>query len=840
MNPERWEQIKQIYHSALELEPGRREVYLKEACAEDESLFKEVASLLAQEGSSGGLFESPAFDAVAQALAQDQAQKPQENLIGQTLSHYRIEGKIGEGGMGVVFLAQDSSLHRKVALKFLPPEMQKDALARKRFLREARSAAALDNPYICSIHEVGEFEGRDFIVMEYVDGQMLTDKLRRGRLPLNQALQIAAEVSEALQTAHSKGIIHRDLKPSNIMIMKTGHAMVMDFGLAKQIVSSAGIESQEESATEMTRSGMTLGTLAYMSPEQLRGEEVDARSDIFSFGLVLYEMLTGTHPFRKESPMETASAILHEKPKPVNAITKGIPADLEKLIARCLRKEADRRIQHMGDVKLALLELKEGSDSREVAPEAPATTRGRSYLLFSAILVAAAVFAVAAWLWLGRSGPALEETMLTPIPLTSDPGTETYPSFSPDGTQVAYQGCPDGWLPGKNCDIYVKQIGLDPPSRLTDTTEQEVCPAWSPDGRFIAFLRKLSAEMVQLILIPQRGGRERELAKLKVVLAPSYQDGLAWTPDSKWVVTPASKPGENDTALYLISIETGEKKQLTDPPRAPRVHDDTSPAFSPDGRVLAFARMTGDGVAELRLLRTGEGYSPQGEPERVRSKNPINIGAAWTPDGRGIVVSSTSFQPLRSGLWRVGVSVPGEPRIIPFAQDSALTPAISRLGNRLAYSVERTDTNIWRVDLRGPDRKPGVPSKFIYSTRADGWPTFSPDGKRIAFFSARSGDDRIWVCDSDGSNPVQLNARGLQIKWSPDGQSIVFSSIVGDNQDLYVISANGGAPRRLTSEPGGDQWPFWSRDSQAIFFKSSRSGTHRSGGCLPVGEPRCR
>ena len=260
------------------------------------ALLKEVASLLAQKGKSEGLFESPAIDAVAQALARDQAQKPQENLIGQTVSHYRIEGKIGEGGMGVVFLAQDSSLQRKVAMKFLPPEMQQDPLARKRFLREARSAAALDNPYICSIHEVGEFEGRDFIVMEYVDGQTLTDKLRRGRLPLNQALQIATEVAEALQAAHSKGIIHRDLKPSNIMIMKTGHAMVMDFGLAKQIVPSAGIESQEESATAMTRSGMTLGTLAYMSPEQLRGEEVDARSDIFSFGLVLYEMLTGRIP----------------------------------------------------------------------------------------------------------------------------------------------------------------------------------------------------------------------------------------------------------------------------------------------------------------------------------------------------------------------------------------------------------------------------------------------------------------------------------------------------------------------------------------------------------------
>jgi serine/threonine protein kinase len=307
MNPERWGQVKQIYDSALGLNSGPRDEFLRKACAGDDALLKEVASLLATKESSEGMFDSPALEVVAKALAQEKAGQTTENLIGQTLSHYRIEKKIGEGGMGEVYLAQDTALTRKVALKFLPPEMQKDPVARKRFLREARSAAALDNPYICSIHEVGEFEAGAFIVMEYIDGETLLEKLRRGPLRLNQVLHIASEIAEALQTAHGRGIVHRDLKPANIMLMKTGHAKVMDFGLAKQMVPSAGIESEEGSVTAMTGSGMTLGTLAYMSPEQLRGEEADARSDIFSFGLVLYEMLTGRHPFRKESPMETGT-----------------------------------------------------------------------------------------------------------------------------------------------------------------------------------------------------------------------------------------------------------------------------------------------------------------------------------------------------------------------------------------------------------------------------------------------------------------------------------------------------------------------------------------------------
>src|SRR5512136_287937 len=235
--------------------------------------------------------------------------------IGQTISHYRITEKLGQGGMGEVFLAEDASLHRKVALKFLPLEMQRDLTAHKRFMREARSAAALDHPYICHINEVGESDGQDFIVMEYVEGRSLKDRLEQGPLPPEEALPVAIEVAEALGAAHGKDIIHRDIKPANIMLTQTGHAKVMDFGLAKQLVPAGGTESAEETVTALTSDGSAVGTLAYMSPEQLRSQAADARSDIWALGVTLYEVVVGERPFQGQSGFELPSAILNQAPR---------------------------------------------------------------------------------------------------------------------------------------------------------------------------------------------------------------------------------------------------------------------------------------------------------------------------------------------------------------------------------------------------------------------------------------------------------------------------------------------------------------------------------------------
>ena len=307
-----------------------------------------------------------------------------------TFSHYEIREKIGQGGMGEVHLAHDTSLDRRAALKFLPESLQNNETAKKRFLREAKSAAALDHPYICKIYEIGEAEGRSFIAMEYVRGQTLEQKLAKGPLPLDQTIRIASEIAEALETAHQEGIVHRDLKPSNIMLTEGGHAKVMDFGLAKRLASKGGVGSQFETATQLTDKGATLGTLAYMSPEQLRSESIDTRSDIFSFGLVLYEMLAGIHPFSKETSMDTAAGILNQEPAPLSRYVKDVPDRLEYAVTKMLAKDPAERYQLVHDVRTDLGRVR----ARGVEVETPPRI-GKRTLAAAAL---AALIAVVAWL----------------------------------------------------------------------------------------------------------------------------------------------------------------------------------------------------------------------------------------------------------------------------------------------------------------------------------------------------------------------------------------------------------------------------------------------------------
>ena len=350
MKPERWLQIERLCHAALEREEGQRAAFLEEACEGDETLRREVEHLLTQETKAEDFLEAPALEVEAKAMAQDKA----NSMVGRQVGSYQIVSLLGVGGMGEVYLAEDASLKRKVALKFLPREMQQDEIARKRFLREARSAAALDHPYICHIHEVGESDGQEFIAMEYVEGKTLKEKLEENPLPLKEALPVAVEIAEAIEKAHQKGIVHRDLKPANIMLTPQRHVKVMDFGLAKRVALEG---SEQEITSALTTEGSTVGTVPYMSPEQLRGKTVDTRSDIFSFGVVLYEMLSGVHPFKKAQPMETAHAILSEVPPPLSRYRNEVAPLLQHTVRKMLAKKPDRRYQLIHDVRTDLGQL---------------------------------------------------------------------------------------------------------------------------------------------------------------------------------------------------------------------------------------------------------------------------------------------------------------------------------------------------------------------------------------------------------------------------------------------------------------------------------------------------
>ena len=744
-------------------------------------------------------------------------------MIDKSISHYQILEKLGEGGMGVVYKARDTHLDRFVALKILPADKVADTDRRLRFIQEAKAASSLNHPHIVTIHDIDEADGVHFIAMEYVDGKTLDQLIPRHGMRLNEALKVAVQMADALAVAHEAGIIHRDLKPGNLMVTEKGQVKVLDFGLAKLTEKiPTGAEDATRTEKPDTEEGKILGTVAYMSPEQAEGKKVDARSDIFSFGSVLYEMLSGKRAFEADSKASTQGAIIHKEPAPLGG---RIPHDLEKAITRCLRKNADRRFQHMADLKVALEELKDESDSGalESAGAPGAAVHGKLWWtgVLAGLAVIFAALGIAGWFWFSRSHLTPAEAPLSSVPLTSYRGRESSPSFSLDGTQVAFQWCQEE----QKCHIYIKQVGVEPPFQLTHAAVDDFSPAWSPDGQSIAFIRELEPKRWALMSIPQRGGQERQLETWDVSKRSDLPMGpyLAWTPDSKWLAFPWMEAGQRNEALFLISTETGEKRRLTTPPDDGT--GDTSPAFSPDGGMLAFSR---DRVShmDLYLLRLGEGYKPQGEARKVETAGLFNLGIAWTTAGREIIFSSGNGS--IQGLWRLDVTKPGEPVRVSFAADNAWTPSISRARKLLACSVRRYDSNIWRVDLEGPGRKTGNPVLFISSTKFEYEPAYSPDGRRIAFVSWQSGAGEIWTCDSDGRNSVQLTALRSEIwggpRWSADGKNMAFGADINGNMDIYVVNAGGGAPRRFTTHPRQDNFPFWSRDGRWLYFGSDRSG----------------
>ncbi|MCX6618925.1 MAG: protein kinase [Acidobacteria bacterium] len=749
-------------------------------------------------------------------------------MLGQTISHYQVLEKLGEGGMGVVYKAKDTHLGRLVAIKVLPAERVANPERKRRFIQEAKAASALNHPNIVTIHEIACEDGRDFIVMEYVAGKTLDQLIGRKGLKLSETLKYSIQMADALAVAHAAGIVHRDLKPANVMVTEKGLVKVLDFGLAKLTESAPGDEAGEtlSAADEAphTEEGAILGTVAYMSPEQAEGKKVDARSDIFSFGSLLYEVITGRRAFRGETKVSTLSAILKEEPPPPSSVAEDVPRDLEKIVARCLRKDPGRRFQHMDDVKIALEELKEESDSGKlttVAPAQLAAAQKPPNRLLAAGLLALGLALIGAGVWLRVFHPGV--TGGPPprvVPLTSYPGLEIQPAMSPDGKQVAF-----AWNGEKedNFDIYVKLVDAGTPLRLTTNPQPDYCPAWSPDGRYIAFLR-WSESGAQVYVIPALGGSERKLAQTAAIVdwtgAASTGYRLSWSPDGKSLAIVDRGGPKEPNSIYLLSTETREKRRLTSPPAD--WGGDVYPALSPDGLTLAFVRMRTWTNFDIYLLSLADG-KPSGEARRLTFDERRVTGLDWTPDGRSVVFSSD-----RSGaqeMWKIA-SAGGQPERLAFGD--GLYPSISRDGQRLAFARSISDYNIWRV--RGPraTEKGTPPTKLIASTQSEYQPQFSPDGKRVVFSSNRSGSSEVWVCDSEGLNAVQLTSFGGphvgSPRWSPDDRWIAFDSTKEGHRDIYVVSVEGGAPRRLTTEPSDEVRPSWSKDGRWIYFGSNRSG----------------
>jgi serine/threonine protein kinase len=756
-------------------------------------------------------------------------------MIGQALSHYRIEAKLGEGGMGVVYRAFDTHLDRSVAIKILRADAITSPERKRRFLQEAKAASALNHPNIIHIYDISSSDGTDFIAMEFVPGKTLDQLIGRNGVPLRDALNYSIQIADALARAHSAGIVHRDLKPANIIVAEDGRVKLLDFGLAK--LMEPVLDSEAATATMgvrenlQTEEGTIVGTVAYMSPEQAEGRKVDARSDIFSFGSVLYEMVSGRRPFEGATKISTLSAILEREPQPLSDLAPNLPVDLEKIIFRCLRKDRERRAQHVADIKLALEELRENSapvkpSSTSLAPQRPA----RSWLRLTAIISGAAVLAAAAaafW-WLKRSPPAQPRTEW--VQITNFADSVSQPALSQDGRMLTFVRGPNTFNgPGQ---VYVKMLPSGDPVQLTHDDFNKMSPVFSPDGSRIAYTAVKNRQWDTWV-VPVLGGEprpwlpnasglvwigksnllfseikdgflhmssvtaEESRANPRDIYLPAHERAMAHrsylSPDRKSVLIVEMNASSGFDPCRLVSFDGTAPARSVGPPGA-ECHFG---AWSPDGKWMYFSSNAGG------MFHIWRQAFPDGQPEQITSGPTEEEGIAMSPDGRSFV---TAVGVRQSSVW---VHNGGADRQISL-EGFAFQPRFSSDGRRLFYRIlTGTSSELWMADLGSNHTEPLLPGFPIPVTGESilmgGHSAYdiAPDGRRIIFYSPdRAGKSRLWLAPLDrSSQPRQVpDVEGEQPVFGPSGE-IFFRKLVGNSAFLYSVREDGSGLRRMSESP---------------------------------------
>jgi len=786
MDSERWKRVEDLYYQVAAHPPERRAALLDAACSSDAELRREVESLLAASNDAGDFLSSSDLPRHIEDLRSESASP----AVGSKLGDYEILSVLGAGAMGEVYRARDTRLGREVALKILPPYLTHDQSRVARFQSEARAASALNHINSVTIYEIGQASGTWFIAAELIEGCTLRERMKRGVLPVEEALDIVVQCAGTLAAAHRSGIIHRDVKPENIMIRPDGVVKVVDFGLARIL------EPGNDWAVEATQTGSVMGTPRYMSPEQARGLKPDARSDIFSLAAVLFEMVAGKPAFPGSTAPEIFAALLASEPQ------IALAGPLAGPLSKALVKDPAARYQTMEEF---------ANELRNFDPSKASRASVRSLFTPRRAVIAASLVAVAglAAYWPFRDSP--REVALKVVPLATSAGPKAYPALSPDGARIAFS-----WMPPTSTTrhIYIQPVAEGEPKQLTTSRFHDAQAAWSPDGRQIAFTRQSNGDKADVpqdvFLISSEGGAERKLAET--------WRGLSWSSGAKEIAL-TRVPNEGTTpstqlgGISLVSVENGQSRVLTTGYR------DSFPVFSPDGKWIAFKRQATGSAAQIFAIRAEGGVATQLTFDPLQ---PIRA-STWTPDSREVVFAS-----LRSGsdgsLWRVPVNS-GKARPVSATLRDAADPTISRQG-RLAHLAEWIDSNLYLLTANGTGFSDPLP--VVNSSREDHSPAFSPDGERIAFVSERSGNLEVWVSRRDGSRAVQLTSLRAQNtgtpQWSPDGRRIAFDSWASGKSDVYVVDSGGGAPRVLTSGALGSWMPTWSPDGQWIYFSRGLSG----------------